>query len=594
MKPSNSFKVLFGRLWPYISTLRRKQLSLLILLTLLASCAEVVGVGAILPFLSILLTPDKFFSNAFIQPYLVLWGFSGPDQLLIPITISFIFAVLFSGAIRLALLWAQTQLSFAIGGDFSVDVYRKTLYQPYSVHIVRNSSELVSAIATKVSSVTGIILYSLQIISSLLIIFAILIFMVIIDPIISLGAFGSFALLYGVIAATTKKQVSRDSSFISHQSTKAIKLLQEGLGGIRDVLIDGTQEFYTQMYRETDYSLRKAQASVTIISAAPRFIVESLGITFIAVLAYVMIVSDTGSASAIPILGALAICAQRLLPLLQQLYNNIIAIRGGQSSFQDVLDFLDQPIPNHIYKSLDGPMPFQHSIELDNVSFRHSKTVPWSLLNINLMISKGDRIGFIGTTGSGKSTLLDIIMSLLSPTSGKLIIDGVPVTYENSRAWQAHIAHVPQNIFLADATIAENIAFGLPLDSIDYDRVKTAALQAQLSATIESWEEKYDSVIGERGIRLSGGQRQRIGIARALYKQADVIVLDEATSALDNDTEQSVMAAIENISKDVTVLIVAHRLTTLKDCRLIIQLDNGRVYREGCYQEMVGQSKVQL
>jgi ATP-binding cassette subfamily B protein len=589
LKSPDSFKKLYGHLWQHISPVRRQQLVLLLMLTLLASFAEVASIGSILPFLGILITPEKLFSNSIIQSCIGLLGISHVDQLLLPLTITFILAVFFSGVVRLSLLWAQTKLSFAIGADFSVDIYRKTLYQPYATHIARNTSELISAISIKTASVTGIILYLLTIISSFLILLAIFIFMVVVDPVVSLAAFGSFAVVYSVIALITKKYVARDSRRISHHNDQVIKVLQEGLGGIRDVLIDGTQEAYTRIYREIDHSLRKSQANITIISTAPRFLVESFGIALIAVIAYGLAQGEGGAgiSNAIPILGALAIGAQRLLPVLQQLYNSITAVRGGQSSLQDVLNLLDQSLPSYVCRSLNGPMPFHHSIVLHDVSFRHSEHLPWSLLHVDLKIAKGDRIGFIGSTGSGKSTLLDVIMGLLSPTSGKLIVDGITITSDNSRAWQAHIAHVPQNIFLADATIAENIAFGIPMDLIDYDRVKSAAYQAQLSSTIESWECKYATVVGERGIRLSGGQRQRIGIARALYKQADVIVLDEATSALDNDTEHAVMNAIDKLGSGITVLIVAHRLTTLKSCKSIIQLDNGSICREGCYQEII-------
>ena len=212
---------------------------------------------------------------------------------------------------------------------------------------------------------------------------------------------------------------------------------------------------------------------------------------------------------------------------------------------------------------------------------------PLVLNNLNLTIQKGSRIGFIGVTGSGKSTLLDIIMGLLQPTEGTIEIDALPLTTSNNRAWQAHIAHVPQAIFLADSTIEDNIAFGVPKDKIDKTRVKQAARQAQVADIIESWPKKYQTYVGERGIRLSGGQRQRIGIARALYKQADVIIFDEATSALDNETEQAVMHAIESLGDNLTILIIAHRLTTLKKCTQIVEMGDGGIKRIGSYEDIV-------
>jgi ATP-binding cassette subfamily B protein len=273
--------------------------------------------------------------------------------------------------------------------------------------------------------------------------------------------------------------------------------------------------------------------------------------------------------------------------VLQQAYAAWSSIRGGQAALQDTLELLDQPLPDYADRSPLKPLIFQQQISLHQISFRYSPQMPWVLNKINLNIAKGSRVGFIGATGSGKSTLLDIVMSLLQATEGTLDVDGKVVTLANHRAWQAHIAHVPQAIFLADSSIEENIAFGVHWEHIDHERVVQAARQAQIADIIETWPEKYQTFVGERGIRLSGGQRQRIGIARALYKQADVIIFDEATSALDNETEQAVMQAIEGLSEELTVLIIAHRLTTLKSCSQIVELGEAGIRRIGNYQEIV-------
>jgi len=316
---------------------------------------------------------------------------------------------------------------------------------------------------------------------------------------------------------------------------------------------------------------------------------EALGMLLIAALAYSLAQQVDGIAKAIPILGALALGAQRLLPVLQQAYGSWTQINSGQASLKDTLELLDQPLPDYANQSITQ-LPFNQSIILRQLRFRYGEQAPYVLNQLNLTITKGSRIGFIGTTGSGKSTLLDIVMGLLQPTNGLLEIDGQPIAPANYRAWQSHIAHVPQAIFLADSTIEENIAFGIPRDQIDHSRVQQAAQQAQISESIESWPKQYQTFVGERGIRLSGGQRQRIGIARALYKQADVIIFDEATSALDGETEQAVMQAIESLSKELTLLIIAHRLTTLKSCTQIVELSDGNIRRTGTYQDILNQS----
>jgi ATP-binding cassette subfamily B protein len=313
----------------------------------------------------------------------------------------------------------------------------------------------------------------------------------------------------------------------------------------------------------------------------------------IAVLAYWLVQQTDGITKAIPILGAIAIGSVRLLPLLQQSYQSWSSIRSGQIILQDVLELLEQPLPDDVDQPPPKPLPFKQSIVLNQLSFRYSPDSPYILEKINLTIVKGSRVGFIGTTGCGKSTLLDIIMGLLTPTHGTLEIDGQILTPSNNRAWQTHLAHVPQSVFLADSTIGENIALGVAKDKIDYQRIRQSAQQAQLSDSIESWSNQYQTFVGERGIRLSGGQRQRIGIARALYKQADVIVFDEATSALDNETEQAVMQSIEDLSKDLTILIVAHRLSTLKSCTQIVELGEGCIKRTDALRHKAGQTNAE-
>jgi len=557
---------------------------------ILASFAEILSIGAVLPFLGVLTAPDRIFEHPAAQSFVKILGLTEPEQLLLPLTIAFGLAALMAGTMRLLLLWASTRISFATGADLSISIYRRTLYQPYMVHVARNSSEIINGISNKTSGVINIIVMLLNLISSIVMLSAILIALLSVDPVIAMAAFGGFGFIYALIIRLTRNQLLINSQRMARESTHVIKSLQEGLGGIRDVLIDGSQAAYCQIYRNADLPLRRAQGSNSFISASPRYAMEALGMVLIAVLAYTLAQQSDGIAKAIPILGALALGAQRLLPVLQQAYAALSSIQGGQASLQDTLELLDQPLPEYADQPVTKPLPFRQHISMKQLSFRYSLQTPWVLNNLNLTIAKGNRVGFIGTTGSGKSTLLDIVMGLLQPTEGTLEIDGQSITTSNHRAWQAHIAHVPQAIFLADSTIEENIAFGVPKDKIDHERVRQAARQAQIADIIETWPKQYQTFVGERGIRLSGGQRQRIGIARALYKQADVIIFDEATSALDNETEQAVMEAIEGLSKDLTILIIAHRLTTLKSCTQIVELDGGVIKRAGTYQEIVTQT----
>ena len=590
MQPTQPIPQLLSRLWQHISQRRRGQFGLLIVLMIIASFAEILSIGAVLPFLGVLTAPGRVFELPVSQPFIQALGLTAAEQLLLPLTIAFGLAAVMAGAMRLLLLWASTRLSFATGADLSISIYRRTLYQPYAVHAARNSSEIINAISTKVSSVIGSIISPvLTIITSSVMLIFILIALLSVDPIIALAAISGFGAIYGLIFWITRNRQLINSQHMAHESTEVIKYLQEGLGGIRDVLIDGSQSTYCLIYRNADLRLRRAQASTLFVSGSPRYGMEALGMLLIAILAYIFAQQADSVAKVIPVLGALALGAQRLLPVLQQAYAAWSNIQGGQVSLQDTLELLDQPLPDYADQSSPEPLPFQQYIRLNQLSFRYSPKTPWVLNRLNLTIAKGSRVGFIGATGSGKSTLLDIVMGLLLPTEGTLEIDGQPVTLGNHRAWQAHIAHVPQAIFLADSTLEENIAFGVPKDQIDHVRVRQAAQQAQIAEIIETWPKQYQTFVGERGIRLSGGQRQRIGIARALYKQADVIIFDEATSALDNETEQAVMQAIEGLSDGLTILIIAHRLTTLKNCTQIVELADGGIKRIGSYQEVMAQ-----
>ncbi|OIQ97551.1 heterocyst differentiation ATP-binding protein HepA [mine drainage metagenome] len=578
---------LLKRLWRHISPRRRGQFGLLLVLILLASFAEILTIGAVLPFLGVLTAPERIFSHPLARPIIHALGLTEPSQLLLPLTIIFVMAAIIAGAMRLLLLWSSTRLTFAAGADLSISIYRRTLYQPYSVHCIRNSSVVIDGISSKASNAIGAINNTLTIISSAVMMTAVLIVLLSVNPAIALSTFGGFGLIYALIIKFNFKRVLADSKQIASESTHVIKVLQEGLGGIRDVLVDGSQEVYCQIYHKANLRLRYAQGRNVFISASPRYVMEALGIVLIAMLAYLLGQQTDGIIKAIPSLGALVLGSQRLLPVLQQAYGAWTNIKGYQVSLQDILELLDQPLPEFANQSVIQQLSFKYNISFRQLDFRYSSQTPYVLKHINLTIDKGSRVGFIGTTGSGKSTLIDVVMGLLPPTDGVLEVDGQSISPSNSRAWQTHIAHVPQAIFLADSSIEENIAFGVPKDQIDLQRVRQAAQQAQIADSIESWPMQYQTFVGERGIRLSGGQRQRIGIARALYKQADVIIFDEATSALDSETEQAIMHAIEGLGDSLTILIIAHRLSTLSNCSKIVELRNGGINRIGTYQEIV-------
>lgn len=566
------------KLWIFIGKRRRIQFKFLIILMIFSSFAEVLSIGAVFPFFKALMEPQKVFEYPILRQLLNMLNVTSSSEVILTVTIIFCISVILASATRIFFTWISVRLSFTMGTELSNDIYRRTLYQPYEVHMSRNSSDIINGIWIKVSEVIFYVLIPvLTLISSTILTVTIVITLMLVTPGIALIAMGGLGLIYGVIIKFTKGKLKAGSIIIAEESNNIIKNLQEGLSGIRDVLIDGSQETFCDTYKRTNSILRNAQGNTQIIGQIPSFVLSSLGMILIAFLSYKLTISG-GFASAMPSLAALTLGLQRLLPNAQQLYSSWTTMNGSQASLRDVICFLEQPYPNHIYHPIQS-LPFKNEIVLNEVSFKYNQEKSLVLNKFNLTIKKGSRVGFIGATGCGKSTLLDIVMGLLKPTEGNLMVDGQTITETNCRAWQTHISHVPQNVFLADNTIESNIAFGVPPNLIDKEKVKIAAEKAQLANIIETWPDKYETRVGERGVQLSGGQCQRIGIARALYKEADVIILDEATSALDGETEKEVIASIEALSTNITILVIAHRLNTLDFCTEIIELGQGGIFK---------------
>ncbi len=565
------------KLWQHLNPRRRVQCAFLLALMLISALAEVISIGALLPFLSTLAAPEKVFSYPLVHGLAGNFGIKQADEILLPLTVIFILAAIISGSVRLLLLWATTKFTFTVGADLSSEIYRRTLYQPYNVHIARNSSEIISGITNKTHDlIFHVILPSLTIINSIVLLVFLCSALLYVSSLVTLGAAGSFGLCYIILAKLMHKRLVKNGHIVAKEQTNNIRILQEGLGGIRDVLLDNTQSLYCDIYRNSDMAMRRAQGINLFINTCPRYAMESIGIVTVAIISFILSYNG-GIAAALPTLGALALGVQRLLPALQQSYNSWSLIMGSQATLRDTLLLLEQKLPEYVDVKTLPLIEFNEQIKLENVTFRYAANQP-DILNINkLVIPKGARVGIVGSTGSGKSTLLDVIMGLLLPSSGLFSVDGKKIDSINAISWQRNIAHVPQNIYLNDGSFAENIALGIPVQEIDMERVKKAARLARIADFIESGKDGYQAMVGERGIKLSGGQRQRVGIARALYKNAKILVLDEATSALDNDTEAAVMESIENLHENLTILIVAHRLSTLKKCDFIVKLENGEI-----------------
>jgi len=574
-------------LWLVLSSERKRQFKLLIPLMLVSAVTEAMSLGALLPFLGFIADPNWLFESVYIKPLVEYFGLTHPEQLLGPVTLVFLLAVMLTGVARLMLLWHTTQFSFLAASDLSIEIYRRTLLQPYETHLNRNSSIVLAGVTTNTSQVTHhVLLPVLNIITALLVVTGVLSLILIVNPIIACVTFGGFGLIYLSVVLVTRMRLKRNSIDVLSSNNAIFKNIQEGLAGIRDILLDRTQATHVKFYAKLDQRLRRAQASNQFLGLFPRYGVETLGLILITLTVYIMLSGDNSS-SIVPLIGVLALGAQRLMPIIQQAYNGWSAISSEESTLNQVIGLLNHPAETRVATNTLYSLGFNDSVKLVGASFAYRSSNKTIIKDANLTIKKGSCVGIIGETGSGKSTLLDLLMGLLEPSKGSLLVDDQVIDVHNRNAWYKYVAHVPQSIFIADATIAENVALGISLENIDFLQLEESVRLAQLKGFIEGLPKGYHTNVGERGTRLSGGQRQRLGIARALYKKAEFIIFDEATSALDNDTESKVIEAIQTAERGITKVLVAHRITSLRFCDAIFEVKNNGVSLIGNYNDLV-------
>jgi ABC-type bacteriocin/lantibiotic exporter with double-glycine peptidase domain len=569
-----------------MSRRRRLQFVATMFLMLLGAVAELLTIGAVLPLLALAADPSYFDRFPAARAVFDLVGARPGDNLIIPAAMFLVSAAVVSAAVRSALTWTSYRFIFGLAQDMAMRVYSSLLYQPYENYVRQNSSAAIAAVDKIHNVATGILSSGLMAFTSAIISLCIITFLFMIDPVTAAMAIATLGLMYVALSLVAKRALTTTSLRMAQVRTERFQGVQESWGGMRDILLDRSQPIYERKLAGYENENRRLLANSHFIVEAPRFTVESFGIIVVAMLAVYFSMQPGGVLAAIPVLGALALGAQRLLPLVQTVYRGWASYSIHAASLSDLLGIIHAPVDRSPAPAGPDPFPAKVDIELDNIGFNYSSDHP-VLTGITLTIPAGERVAFIGKTGSGKSTLVDLVMGLLTPTAGDMRLGGVRVDRANVRHWQARIAHVPQAIFLSDDSIAANIAFGSSDGELDMERVLDAAQRADVRSFVEQLPDGFATTVGERGIRLSGGQRQRIGIARALYKNASVLVLDEATSALDAATEASIMESIAGLDRELTIILIAHRLSTVAGCDTVYRLEAGRIVESGSYAQVV-------
>jgi ABC-type multidrug transport system fused ATPase/permease subunit len=558
-------------LFNLLSLKRKKQILLFLILTIVGAGCEIMSLAIFLPFLAILINPEAIISYGYLNQLARNFSVQG-SALLLVMTCAFGGTAVLIGLIRLLLLWSANKIAFGVGADICLKIYSKALYTSYIKHLNTNSSKIISSISERSNIIIyNVVLPTLTLISSCVIFISLIITLLIIGKEVVFFGIIFFGLIYIVIIKSIKFLLVNYGKVVNLGVERQIKMLQEGLGGIRDVLLNGTQEVHIDLFKKNDTEVRNAQARIQFISQSPKYAIEALGLLMIAIFSYIFASNETNINNVVPVLGIIALGSQRLLPVMQQAYAGWAAITSGADSLNTTMQLLHES--KEIVMNTNSSFRIKDEILLKNICFKYPGKEVNVLNLINLKIKCGEKIGIIGKTGSGKSTLLDIIMCLIDPDEGEIYIDNLSITANNSQGYKKNISHVPQNIYILDATIAENIALGEK--NIDIYKVGEMAKLAELTELIAKLPNGLNEQIGENGNLLSGGERQRIGIARALYKNTSLIILDEATSALDNETERKVIENIEKNNSNKTIIMIAHRTSTLSSCDTIYEIVDG-------------------
>ncbi len=570
----------YSKIWKLFNQHEKKRALLLLLLMNIMAISEVLGVGSIMPFLSVLGNQETIHTNQYLFYMYTLFDFKSNESFLIFLGFLALVILLISAFVRTLSYYALFRFSNMRRHSIGQKLLKKYLHQPYKFFLNRNSSDVTKTILSETDSlIEQVIVPAIRLVTYSILTGFLVIFLLIIDPVLALILALIFGVFYSIMYLTVRKYLGKIGKERVKANSSRFKVVLETIGGIKDLKVLGREKVYLDSFTKPSSDFSMYSATSKTLSQAPQFLMEAIAFGSLLVMAIYGLSSegfDLGEF--LPVLGLYALGVLKLKPAINEIYKSLSTMKFGNSGLDNVLEDLEN-LTNEKSNILNDNkrLLLKESLVLKNVNFSYDNSSKLALENININIKVNTTVGIIGTTGAGKSTLVDIILGLLHPNSGQIIVDDNILDINNIRQWQNSIGYVPQSIFLIDDSIASNIAFGVPKEEIDMKQVEEVAKMAKVYDFVISLENGFDTEIGERGVRLSGGQRQRLGIARALYHNPELLVLDEATSALDNETEAEVMKAIDGMSGSKTIIMIAHRLSTVERCDMLIKIQNGKI-----------------
>ena len=585
----------YRKIFDLLDRRERIRFGLLLGMILVMSLLEVAGVASIIPFLAVLSDPQVIHQTPYLQVFYEGLGFQSDRAFLLFLGIVVFGLVVFGLAFKAVTLYALTRFSTMRNYSISTRLFGSYLSQPFVWFLSRHSADLGKTILSEVDQVIGkSIIPALTLLAHITVVFALAVLLFLVDPVVVAIVIAVLGGSYGLIYFGIRGLLTRIGEQRVHANRERYQAANEAMGGIKDVKMLGLEDAYLRRFRRPAAVFARTQALAAILGTIPRYVLEAVAFGGMLIIVLVLLARAEGRLEeAIPVLGVFAFAGVRMFPAMQKVYDSFTKLRFGGYALDALHRELTESRPAHPLPAQKGEaLDLKERLTLENIYYSYPSTDKPALNGLSMSIDALTTVGVVGGSGAGKTTAVDVILGLLWPQDGVLRVDGVVINEHNRRAWQRSIGYVPQHIFLADETVAANIAFGVPRKQIDMDAVKRAARLSELDRFVtEELPQGYETMVGERGVRLSGGQRQRIGIARALYYDPSILVFDEATSALDNLTERAVIDAVHNLSGAKTIIMIAHRLTTVQRCNEIILLEEGQIAARGSYEELMEESE---